>query len=177
MAPLIVVSSDGSRRTAIAGLGARRIISATAQAVENRIDHRLELQEAIDLPRVHADTVEVLVDERIPSEVVDAMERLGWPVRREHYGPTTAGMARLMAVERDRRRDKHRGDRPSVAGDVAIWGGVAVTRTGPTGPHLALTFDVDGPNNWIGSLGSLHARRRISRRVRADRRAPRAGPA
>jgi gamma-glutamyltranspeptidase/glutathione hydrolase len=102
VAPLVMVSPDGTRRTAIAGLGARRIISATAQAVENRVDHGLALQEAIDLPRVHVDTVEALVDERLPSDVADAIERLGWPIRREHYGPTTAGLARLMAVETDR---------------------------------------------------------------------------
>jgi gamma-glutamyltranspeptidase/glutathione hydrolase len=101
--PLIAVSPDGQRRIAMSGLGARRIISAVAQAVENRVDYGLPVQRSIDGPRVHFDTGETLVDQRLPAGVNRRLRHLGLSPTASEYGPSTVGIARLTAVEHDRR--------------------------------------------------------------------------
>jgi gamma-glutamyltranspeptidase / glutathione hydrolase len=101
VSPLVAVSPDGTRRIAFSGLGARRIISAVAQATENYIEYRLPLQKAIDLPRVHTDTGDTLVDERLPKTVANRLRRLGLSPGVACYSPTSTGIARLTAAEYD----------------------------------------------------------------------------
>jgi len=53
MTPTIVLRKDGSVWFAVGARGGARIISAVLQVVVNVIDHRMNIQQAIDAPRVH----------------------------------------------------------------------------------------------------------------------------
>ncbi|MDM7920855.1 MAG: gamma-glutamyltransferase family protein, partial [Pyrinomonadaceae bacterium] len=53
MTPTIVLKKDGSMWFAVGARGGPRIISAVIQTVINVIDHGMDIQEAIDAPRVH----------------------------------------------------------------------------------------------------------------------------
>lgn len=53
MTPTIVLKKDGSVWFAVGARGGPRIISAVLQVVVNVIDHRMNIQQAIDAPRVH----------------------------------------------------------------------------------------------------------------------------
>jgi gamma-glutamyltranspeptidase/glutathione hydrolase len=53
MTPTIVLRKDGSFWFALGGRGGPRIISAVVQAIINVIDHDMDIQTAIDAPRVH----------------------------------------------------------------------------------------------------------------------------
>lgn len=53
MTPTIVLRRDGSVWFALGARGGPRIISAVMQSVINVIDHDMDIQEAIDAPRVH----------------------------------------------------------------------------------------------------------------------------
>ncbi len=53
MTPTIVLRKDGSVWFALGARGGPRIISAVMQSVINVIDHGMDIQEAIDFPRVH----------------------------------------------------------------------------------------------------------------------------
>jgi gamma-glutamyltranspeptidase/glutathione hydrolase len=53
MTPTIVLRKDGSVWFALGARGGPRIISAVMQSVINVIDHGMDIQEAIDSPRVH----------------------------------------------------------------------------------------------------------------------------
>ncbi len=53
MTPTIVLRKDGSPWFALGARGGPRIISAVLQTVVNIIDHDLDIQAAIDAPRVH----------------------------------------------------------------------------------------------------------------------------
>lgn len=53
MTPTIVLRKDGSLWFAVGARGGPRIISAVMQTVINVIDHEMDIQEAIDAPRIH----------------------------------------------------------------------------------------------------------------------------
>src|SRR5205807_7827464 len=53
MTPTIVLKKDGSLWFAVGARGGPRIISAVLQTVINVIDHDMDIQEAIDAPRIH----------------------------------------------------------------------------------------------------------------------------
>ncbi len=53
MTPTIVLRKDGSFWFALGARGGPRIISAVIQSVINVIDHDMDIQEAIDAPRIH----------------------------------------------------------------------------------------------------------------------------
>jgi gamma-glutamyltranspeptidase/glutathione hydrolase len=53
MTPTIVLRKDGSVWFALGARGGPRIISAVMQSVINVIDHGMDIQEAIDAPRIH----------------------------------------------------------------------------------------------------------------------------
>lgn len=53
MTPTIVLRKDGSPWFAVGARGGPRIISAVMQTVINMIDHDMNIQQAIDAPRIH----------------------------------------------------------------------------------------------------------------------------
>jgi gamma-glutamyltranspeptidase/glutathione hydrolase len=53
MTPTIVLRKDGSFWFALGARGGPRIISAVLQSVINVIDHDMNIQQAIDAPRIH----------------------------------------------------------------------------------------------------------------------------
>ncbi len=53
MTPTIVLRKDGSLWFAVGARGGPRIITAVLQTVINMIDHNMNLQQAIDAPRIH----------------------------------------------------------------------------------------------------------------------------
>jgi gamma-glutamyltranspeptidase/glutathione hydrolase len=53
MTPTIVLRRDGSLWFAVGARGGPRIISASLQAVLNVIDHGMNIQQALDAPRIH----------------------------------------------------------------------------------------------------------------------------
>jgi gamma-glutamyltranspeptidase/glutathione hydrolase len=101
MSPMIAVSPDGARAVAVGALGARRIIPAIAQVLENVIDYGMPLAAAVDWPRVHADSLATLVDERLPQQVVAKLADAGFAPARAPYGPTTLFFARASGVAAD----------------------------------------------------------------------------
>ncbi len=53
MTPTIVLRKDGSLWFAVGARGGPRIISASLQTVINMIDHKMNIQESVDAPRIH----------------------------------------------------------------------------------------------------------------------------
>jgi gamma-glutamyltranspeptidase / glutathione hydrolase len=53
MTPTIVLQKDGSLWFAVGARGGPRIISAVLQTVINMVDHEMNIQQAIDAPRIH----------------------------------------------------------------------------------------------------------------------------
>ncbi|MDR7520258.1 MAG: gamma-glutamyltransferase [Armatimonadota bacterium] len=80
MAPTLVLR-DGRPFLTIGTPGATRIISALSQILMNIIDHKMDIQSAIEAPRIHAMTRDIFLEARIPEDVRAALRALGHPLQ------------------------------------------------------------------------------------------------
>jgi len=76
MSPTLVLK-DGKPYLSIGTPGATRIISALPQILMNIIDHKMNIQEAIDAARIHCMTGEIFMESRIPKDVQQALINKG----------------------------------------------------------------------------------------------------
>jgi gamma-glutamyltranspeptidase/glutathione hydrolase len=83
--------------------GGRRIVSAIPQVIATLVDSGCDLQEAIEAPRLHAESTETLVDGRVGDKTLAALGRLGQQVvpREETYA--TLNFAKPVGVRIGRR--------------------------------------------------------------------------
>jgi gamma-glutamyltranspeptidase / glutathione hydrolase len=76
MSPTLVLK-DGKPFLSIGSPGATRIITALPQILMNMIDHKMNIQEAIEAPRIHCMTGEIFMESRIPKDVQQALANKG----------------------------------------------------------------------------------------------------
>jgi gamma-glutamyltranspeptidase/glutathione hydrolase len=76
MSPTLVLK-DGNPYLSIGTPGSTRIISALPQILMNMIDHKMNIQEAIDAARIHCMTGEIFMESRIPKDVRQAVINKG----------------------------------------------------------------------------------------------------
>ena len=82
MAPTIVFSPDGKPVLALGAVGGSTIISSVLGVTLNMIDHGMNIQQAIDAPRLYITgvTSDTLMEPSFPKASVDAMTALGYRV-------------------------------------------------------------------------------------------------
>ncbi len=80
MSPLVVLR-EGRPWLAVGAMGGRRIIGAAAAIVRNAVDFGMGMQEACAAPRPDVSTGEVLIDPRVPPEVIAALRERGHDLR------------------------------------------------------------------------------------------------
>jgi gamma-glutamyltranspeptidase / glutathione hydrolase len=76
MGPVLTLR-DGRPHMALGAPGGRRIIGAVVQILSNVVDHGMSMQEACTAARADSSSRTTLVDDRIASETVAALERMG----------------------------------------------------------------------------------------------------
>jgi gamma-glutamyltranspeptidase/glutathione hydrolase len=79
MSPTIVLK-DGRPFLSLGSPGATRIMTALPQILMNVVDHRMNLQQAINAPRAHCTGTQIDVEARIPPAVQDALKAKGHKV-------------------------------------------------------------------------------------------------
>ena len=83
--------------------GGRRIVSAIPQVLATLVDSGCDLQAAIEAPRLHAESDETLVDERVGAKVLAALGRLGQRVAPREETYATLNFAKPVGVRITRR--------------------------------------------------------------------------
>jgi len=83
--------------------GGRRIVSAIPQVIATLVDSGCDLQEAIEAPRLHAESAEVLVDARVGEKSLAALGRLGQRVAPREETYATLNFAKPVGVRVGRR--------------------------------------------------------------------------
>jgi len=76
MSPSIVLK-DGKPVLSFGTPGATRILTAMPQILMNIVDYGMDLQQAINAPRIHCMTGEIFMESRIPKEVQEALKAKG----------------------------------------------------------------------------------------------------
>lgn len=79
MAP-VVVRRENSAFATLGSSGGRKIAFCNTQLIMNLVDHVLDMQEATEAPRFDTSTPVLQVSDRIPSETMDELARLGHQV-------------------------------------------------------------------------------------------------
>lgn len=87
MSPMMAVQ-DGKVRYALGLPGGRKIFPSALQALVNLIDHGMDLQEAVEAPRVWTEGPMLEVEHGIPAEVRQGLEARGHTLK---VMPTVAG--------------------------------------------------------------------------------------
>jgi len=87
MSPMMAVR-DGKVRYALGLPGGRKIFPSALQALVNLIDHGMDLQEAVEAPRVWTEGPVLEVEHGIPAEVRQGLESRGHALK---IMPTVAG--------------------------------------------------------------------------------------
>ncbi len=80
-APVAIFREGGRAIGGIAGSGGYRIPSAILYLTLNYLDHRIDIQQSIDLPRIHTEGDALEVDSRTAPTVVERLTALGHRVR------------------------------------------------------------------------------------------------
>jgi gamma-glutamyltranspeptidase / glutathione hydrolase len=83
--------------------GGRRIVSAIPQVIASLVDGGRDLQEAIEAPRLHAESSETLVDVRVGDKALAALGRLGQRVAPREETYATLNFAKPVGVRVGRR--------------------------------------------------------------------------
>ncbi|MCF8533023.1 MAG: gamma-glutamyltransferase [Reyranella sp.] len=87
MSPMMALK-DGKVRYALGLPGGRKIFPSALQALSNLIDHGMELQEAVEAPRIWTEGAVLEVEHGIPTTVRDGLEARGHTLK---IMPTVAG--------------------------------------------------------------------------------------
>ncbi len=96
MTPAIVLRKDGSLWFALGARGGPRIITAVLQSIINVIDHDMNIQQAIDAPRIHHQWFpdEIVYEPfGMSSDTKSALEKLG-----HNFAPRLANIASATGI-------------------------------------------------------------------------------
>jgi gamma-glutamyltranspeptidase/glutathione hydrolase len=101
MAPSIVLDRRGAPRLVLGSAGSARLRGAITQIVRNVVQHGLDVEEAIDAPRVHLDGEHLHCEGGHDAEVVAHLERLGYDVVRWRRRNLFFGGAAAVEIRED----------------------------------------------------------------------------
>jgi gamma-glutamyltranspeptidase/glutathione hydrolase len=100
-APALVAARDGEAVFGSSGSGGYRILSGVLHSALHALDFGMQVQAAVDAPRVHCQGDRTLVDARIPEHVVRGLRDLGHEVDVVIDDPGLTHFGRISAVSRD----------------------------------------------------------------------------
>ena len=97
----VVLTAGGRPRLAVGAPGGRRITSAVVQVLTGVADASLDLQAALDAPRIDASGAALLASEHLGAEVLERLRERGHTVveTREQHEPFLYEFSRPLGVE------------------------------------------------------------------------------
>jgi gamma-glutamyltranspeptidase/glutathione hydrolase len=96
--PAIVAARNGTGVFAAAGSGGYPILAGVVNTMVNHVEHGMDVQEAIDAPRVHSQGDVTYIDGRVPMAVRDELEAMGHTLVVQDVTPGELPFSRVGAV-------------------------------------------------------------------------------
>jgi len=96
--PAIVAARGGRGVFAAAGSGGYPILAGVVNTMVNHVEHGMDVQAAIDEPRVHSQGDATYVDGRVPGAVRAELEAMGHRVVVQDVTPGELPFSRVSAV-------------------------------------------------------------------------------
>tara|TARA_B110000014_G_C20097602_1_gene575595 strand:- start:54 stop:1784 length:1731 start_codon:yes stop_codon:yes gene_type:complete len=100
-APALVACLGDQGRFAASGSGGYRIQTGVLHAFMNYVDHQMDIQNAVDHPRVHCQGQETVADNRIPVNIRTKLEQAGHDLTTVSAAPGRNHFGRICAASRD----------------------------------------------------------------------------
>lgn len=101
MSPTIVLK-DGKPFMVVGSPGATKIITTVVQIISNVIDRNMDIQDAINVPRIYDNTAnEIGYETRIPQEVIDKLVGMGHKVAAGEEWSKMFGSVHAVKFEED----------------------------------------------------------------------------
>jgi gamma-glutamyltranspeptidase/glutathione hydrolase len=75
-----ILLKDESPFLVIGAPGFYKQVTAVARTIHNLVDYSMELQEAIDCPRIYVQTGQVFLESRLPPQVFKTLKDMGHPI-------------------------------------------------------------------------------------------------
>ncbi len=115
-----IILKDGKAYAAMGTPGAARIISTMAILITNLVDHKMQIQEAIESPRFFArdKPKDLYVETRLPADTLAALERMGYALKKYKDYDLFFGGAQGIVID-PKSRKKIGGADPRRDGAVA----------------------------------------------------------
>lgn len=99
MSPTIILDENGNPFAAVGTPGGTRIITTMAEIISHIIDHGMDIQDAINVPRFFCNGGDLYMETRIPEDVSAALEAMGYTINRtkdyDSYYGGVHGVVRL----------------------------------------------------------------------------------
>jgi len=99
----VILHRDGELHAALGASGGRRIWTAVSQAVVNHVDFGMGLQAALQVPRLHVESDDVMLDGRFGDAVRAELERRGHRIEVATPGYAHAPYSEPNGVQREGR--------------------------------------------------------------------------
>ena len=100
-APALVACLGDQGRFAASGSGGYRIQTGVLHTFMNYVDHQMDIQKAVDHPRVHCQGQETVADSQIPEKIRTKLEQAGHNLITVSAAPGRNHFGRICAVSRD----------------------------------------------------------------------------
>jgi len=78
--------------------GGRKIVGTIPQVISNLIDAKDAPQKAMDAPRLHTEGEDLLIDDRVGPQRLEALRKMGHAVKPVEVGPASFHFARPIAI-------------------------------------------------------------------------------
>lgn len=89
----VVVSQNGGPVLVLGSPGGSRLTTSAFQTILNVLDHKMDAQTAVSVPRFHCEENNLLfIEPQVPEETVSTLRGMGWKIIRSTY------MARMQAI-------------------------------------------------------------------------------
>ncbi len=82
MSPTIILDPEGNPYAAVGTPGSTRIITTMAEVVSHIIDHHMDIQTAINMPRFFCNGGDLYMETRIDESVAKELEGMGYTIQR-----------------------------------------------------------------------------------------------
>ncbi|MDG2479312.1 MAG: gamma-glutamyltransferase, partial [Alphaproteobacteria bacterium] len=105
-APVLLAMKDGEPVFAASGSGGYRILTGVLHSFVNWAVHGMNLQDAIEAPRVHSQSHDTFVDERLPQSVKEELAAMGHRIWEQRDVPGLNAFGRVSAVTRQPDSDR-----------------------------------------------------------------------
>jgi gamma-glutamyltranspeptidase/glutathione hydrolase len=96
--PTLVATRDGTAAFAAAGSGGYPILAGVINTTVNHVDHGMDVQRAIDAPRVHSQGDRTFIDARVPATIRGQLEELGHELVVRELTPGELPFSRVSAI-------------------------------------------------------------------------------